>query len=279
MEREAVVILWRPAGLIGTRLSVQEGRNPMQWSWRQAILYGGVGLVLGVLLASDWPSGRLSDFWMSHPILAGVVSGVVLAAVGVLVWERYRSAAERKKWEQVAVVGFHDLSRELMLNARLLSQLDGERDYRERAAQPMSREAADACDVLVRQALGEWDSNRPIHDRLAVLYGTAGWSLIAYKAMQARQEAARSIVARWAPVMIGQGPLGDLLVQVAETLHRLSRLQEILTRTVLEGRRASEEEINQWADLWIRYMDECDEVHRRLLPNGGYRADGLSLAY
>lgn len=242
---------------------------------RRIALYLVLGAIFLAVTVSDWPIQALESFWVAHSMVSGIVSGLLLLALTIFVVEEYLSQRERASWQAVRKIAFQDLGREVMLNQRLLESLVGERDYRQRAARPLSDGPADALHRAVAVALNDSSPELPrdkcldeVHrnQRLRELYGNGEWCEIAYKCIQYRADDARVTLARWAPVMAGKGRLGTSLETVAQCFDGVETIQIPLVDKTLDHKVMSDEGVTSWLKEWSDYTATCSEVHKKLLP-------------
>lgn len=226
-------------------------------------------LVVSVIAVTllDWPFRMMSGFWLSHAMFAGVVSGLLLLALTVFVVEEYLASRERKRWADVAKIAYQDLGREVMLNQRLLESLIGLEDYRNRAAKPVTGDLADVLHSSINATLTGTrdDLDRP--SRLKLLYENTQWCDASYKAIQYRVDAGRLSLARWAPVMAGQGYLGERLTLVAKCMDAFEHVQIPLVDRTLHDERLDEVGWRKWVRRWDDYEDFCKSIHQQLIPD------------
>jgi hypothetical protein len=82
--------------------------------WRQVVLVLSLAGLAGTV-ALDF-SG---DFWVTHPMLAGVLAGALLLSVAALVVEHLVSMSAARRWAGVSAFALEDLgrvAREIWLN-------------------------------------------------------------------------------------------------------------------------------------------------------------------
>ena len=243
-------------------------------------------LVVGCLAVSAAASdilslGGSSSFWAGHPLVTNMAASSVMLLVTVVLVDRYLAYLERREWRHVATIAFQDLAREVMLIVRLMAELTGEADYRERAARPMSKTVAQELHNLLDKLLGPAVSRSSPDNRdrrLRRLFEDPEWGHLAYHAMQERIELGRETIARWAPVMVTNEPLALVITRVAGVVHAMESIQATLVERYVDGRAVDSEGMNSWIAAWEPLTRTCEEVHRALVPNAYMYRIGRSLA-
>lgn len=70
-----------------------------------------LAVIVGVT-ATDWPIPILNGFWRDHPIVTGVVSGILLLVFAAIVVEGWLEQREAERWLPIADVAYRALANE-----------------------------------------------------------------------------------------------------------------------------------------------------------------------
>jgi hypothetical protein len=121
-----------------------------------------VAAVIGALVVTDWPAGLTGRFWSRHPMLAGVVSGLVLLAIGYLLVENWIERSNARRWEVVRGIGFKSLGKAADDLGRGMDQLSGgdvivlERKIRDRETCARLVDQLDELKQRHREQIARW---------------------------------------------------------------------------------------------------------------------------
>lgn len=156
--------------------------------------------VSAALVASDWPSGLLTGFWAQHSLLGGVISGLILLAIGSLIVERYINAQEARRWKRISHIAYRDLASSQLLAYRILTVSSvgryGAVDVQDLPPQDWE---SDVNRILGRYNLrGEGLPRRS----LPLLVQDLEWLSLARRSVLQLLEANRAVLAQWSPVLI-----------------------------------------------------------------------------
>jgi len=230
-----------------------------------------LGATLAGLILTEFLYPPASYFWSRHPVTLAIAINFLTLAVGGLIIDAVARERERRQWQHVANLGFQDLAREVMLIVRMMAELSGEADYRQRAARPMNDDAARKLHASLDEQFGELPQrqNIPRPQRLEALFRDETWGHLSYRVMQERTQDGRLTVARWAPVMVTNEPLAQVLTSVAELIRDVEIIQAPLVKTFVDGITLPSGEIEQWVLNWTEFESRCDRVHSILVP-GAY---------
>jgi len=193
-------------------------------------LVTGAAVISAALVATDWPLGVWTGFWVEHALLGGVVSGLVLLVLGTLIVERYLESQDSKRWQRIAGIAYQELA-----SSQLLA-------YRTLTVAAVGREnAADVHDfpeqdweVLVEDLLRQHKTSpagRPIRS-LPVLAADGHWLIVVYEVVRDLDVQTRGVIARWAPVLIQTEDLCRGLNLVSDANESVHKLRGDLRRAV-----------------------------------------------
>jgi len=234
-------------------------------------------VVTMVLAASDWPTRNTASFWEIHPLLAGVVSGSLVLAIGSLLLDRWLLQRASSRWDIAKGIAFKELGFAAdELACGLQELLGGEPDAcgRRRANGP----ARDRC-VERAAEYGDALSGLPPEDhpaRLGVLLADSDWVAAAVDAIDGLKHAHRHELARWAPVLLTTEELADILNESAQMNERLFELQASLrrlrNRPPIDPDLAANEDICAARCKWQQVLFEAVLLQERLMEAAVDRA-------
>ena len=224
-----------------------------------------VGLALTV---SDWPSELLSGFWVDHAFVSSVVSSLLFLAVALFVVETWVAEQQRRELTRVAGIAFNALAgagAHVRDGLRLL--VTGTDPAPDGVARPSPRSAP------VRSALERTGAGAvgPREERVRALTADAAWRQLAVEEVVDLRVDGREVVARWAPVMLGNPALSRWLSDVAALHERLRLLQQPL-QALRDGRADEFEKHGGVAAVERRWMDvlvDCFVLEERLQRASG----------
>jgi hypothetical protein len=214
---------------------------------RQRFVVFAITVISSFIVATDWPLAVLNDFWRAHSLFGGVVSGLVLLAVGLIIVERWIDTQESKRWRRVAETAFQDLADTQLDTYRKLTLASNGRTHGYDVDLIGQTEVEMIADTAFRI---DWPGRC---DRsVAVLCTDLAWCSSAYRFLRNVEADQRIAIGRWAPVMVQSDRLSKMLSHVSATNHCLRDLRDPLRHATRDARPLAIEEAREFGQQWLR---------------------------
>jgi hypothetical protein len=233
-------------------------------------------------------------YWVGHPMLGSLVSGLLLLVFALFVVNEYLEWREKSSWRQVAHLSCHTLgdivTRGIVVG---LAVLYADRPATVRA--PWESRAGWKTDALEplqeireipegRDSVRVFDSPKlppPVLDagglipgsRLRCLLHSPEWRLWAIEHLREVRVRGREAVASWAPVMISAEEPRRLLNHVAALNDDLGELRVAIERLQQDDAAGLEDRRESWATEILKRWQLLD-ARARLLTNELWRTAG-----
>jgi hypothetical protein len=241
-----------------------------------------IALVVAILAILALRGDGGSGYWSDHPMLASLVSGLLVLAIAGTAVERLLRTREERNWRGIARLACNtigdDVARSISATLYVLWRdagyqpppLDGPRGGHPTDAllpEWEVRSVPDGRDELGVLANGREIAAGPVgtlpHGRLDPLLRDDAWRMWACRHMRELHERTRPALAQWASVMLrSQGPR-DLLDRAALVVDHLGYLRDDIKDG--NGRLAPGELERRWVAL---------DVQARLLSNALWKEAG-----
>lgn len=236
---------------------------------RERLLLLCVAAAVLVAAVTDSPLNWTSDYWVDHPMVAALASGLVLFGVAYVLVDRIVQNREAKRWRQVALLAFLDLGQSLLVTARSLEQMLDLDRFEGRAAPGFRGELADRLAQYFDARTDPLPTG--MSERVRELVLDPAWQAIAHRCLTEMKTQHRETVAKWGAVMLGTGPLSETLDSLAAVTTWLQRLDLPISQALgLYPDTRPEGWRDELAERWTRFRDillanraELDEVQRR----------------
>jgi hypothetical protein len=205
-----------------------------------------VAVISAFVVATDWPLAFLNDFWRDHSLIGGVVSGLVLLAIGLVIVERWIDAQDSKRWRRVAETAFQDLADTQLETYRKLTLAS---DGRSHGYDVDSVGPTDVEVIVDSRFRTDWPGRC---DRsVAVLSTDLSWCESAYRFLRTIEAEQRVAIGRWSPVMVQSDRLSNMLSQVSAANHCLRDLRDPLRHATRNSRPLGIEEAKEYGQQWL----------------------------
>jgi len=218
------------------------------------------------LAASDWPTGKTAQFWALHPLVAGVVSGVVVLAIGYL-WRAHETVGRREPAPGISFKELGDVADEISRGLEVL--LGGARAPWE------DRQALGSAGAWCIQRAEEYGavlthlSPEDHSGRLDVLLADGRWVAAAVDAIDNLKHAHRRHIALWTPVLRTTEEAPRILDDVNQLNERVSELQAPLRRLrdvpAIGAELDSDGNVRETKERWQRVLFETVLLQERLM--------------
>jgi hypothetical protein len=245
---------------------------PTQRQRRERLSLYLVVAVVVATTATDWPTGLLEGFWRNHSMIASVVSGLLLLAVGLAVVEGWVRDQEERQWRRTRTVAFKGLGHSTVAIRGLLDSL-------------FQSHEPGLADWAVMQPYADPTVLTAVRDRVAALgslpvapsarrralIADEEWAELAVLALEVLKQRHRETIRAWSPVMLGSDRLAGLLNSYSNLNEEIFRLQRPLRRSTraLSGARDWREHADElWSELVISSVVLHEHTMRAAGENG-----------
>lgn len=213
-----------------------------------------LAIIVGVT-ATDWPLPVLNGFWLDHPIVAGVVSGILLLVFAAIIVEGWLEERETERWSPVAAVIYRAIANEARdVRVRIGHYVDGS---------AASWWPADHWMPAVQQVL---DSNEhalsglaTFDERIDILARDPEWRSVAWEGVRYTKRLQWDIVAKWAPAVAGNPKFVPALEELTTLNDQIAHLQMLLDDS------QGTTDVRAIAERWQEVVAETYRIERNLI--------------
>jgi hypothetical protein len=239
---------------------------------RAIAILGGAAVLVVTELVSD----ELASFFVDHPLLAGLLSGIILSLIAYWIIDAVLAALHEKRWAPLSTLAFKALAGETTLLIDKMAWLATGIEPRNEAA-PSAADRATLAGLHARnevEPMGHADLGAidyaDYEPRLRRLVSDREWLGFAHDRLDAAKWRNRDGIAAWAGPMLSTGESSDVLNRLAGLNESFSTIQEWLR--ALRGQEGYEELEASEAEasrLWFTVLAEAISVREDLFRTSG----------